>query len=161
MCKIYKDKNMNDEFKEFVDQLPGLLEQLVNSPLKPWGNLGSLPRKGIYVFYENKNPLYVGRTNRMGNRIREHGRRSSTHNSAPFAFNLAKKAAEEKGIDVNKTRVELEKDSTFANLFSEARERVSRMSVQVIEIGNPIIQTLFEVYASIALKTKYNDFETH
>jgi len=153
---------MNNEFTELVDQLPSLLEQLLNSPLKPWGNLGSLPQKGIYVFFERGHPVYVGRTSRMGDRIKEHGRPSSTHNTAPFAFNLAKKAAKRKEIDLSKQRGELGKDPTFAKLFSEAKERVSRMSVRVIEIDDPIIQTLFEVYASIALKTtKYNDFDTH
>jgi len=162
---LYKDKDMNNEFKELVDQLPSLLEQLLNSPLKPWGNLGSLSQKGIYVFFEYRHPMYVGRvgrTNRMGDRIKEHGRPSSTHNNAPFAFNLAKKAAKRKGIDLSKQRVELEKDPTFAKLFSEAKVRVSRMSVRVINIDDPIIQTLFEVYASIALKTtEYNVFDTH
>jgi len=153
---------MNDEFKALVDQLPGLLQRLVNSPLKPWSNLGSLPERGIYVFFENGHPMYVGRTNGMKDRIKQHGWPSSTHTSATFAFNLTKKAAEEKGIDVIKPRAELEKDSTFASLFSKAKERVSRMSVRVIEIDDPIIQTLFEVYASIALKTtEYNDFDTH
>jgi len=159
---LYKDKDMNSEFKELVDRLPTFLDRLLNSPLKPWGNLGSLPQKGIYVFFEYGHPVYVGRTNRMGDRIKEHGRPSSTHNSATFAFNLAKKAAKRKEIDPSKQRVELEKDPTFAKLFSEAKERVSRMSIRVIDIDNPIIQTLFEVYASIALKTtEYNDFDTH
>jgi hypothetical protein len=157
-----KGEDVNDKFMELVDRLPSLLERLINSPLKPWSNLGSLPKKGIYVFYEDGNPLYVGRSKRMKDRIQEHGRQSSTHNSAPFAFNLAKKDAEEKGINVSKSRNELEKDSTFANLFSKAKEKVSRLSVRVIEIDDPIIQTLFEVYASIALKTtKYNVFDTH
>jgi hypothetical protein len=152
---------MNNEFTELVDQLPSLLEQLPNSPLKPWGNLGSLPQKGIYVFFERGHPVYVGRTNRMGDRIKEHGRRSSIRNSATFAFKLAREAAKRKEIDLSKQRVELAKDPNFAKLFSEAKERVSRMSVRVIDIDGPIIQTLFEVYAAIALKTKYNDFDTH
>jgi len=153
---------MNEEFKALVDKLPGLFERLVDAPLKPWSNLGPLPQNGIYVFYENGHPIYVGRTNRMKARIKEHGRRSSTHNSAPFAFNLAKKAARDKGIDVNKPRGQLEKDQAFSVLFSEAKGRVSRMSVQVIEIQDPVIQTLFEVYAAIILETKeYNDFDTH
>lgn len=153
---------MNDEFKKLVDQLPGLLERLVNSPPKPRSNLGRLPRKGIYVFLENGHPMYVGRSNRMKDRIMEHGRPSSTHNTAPFAFNLAKKAAEEKGIDVNKRRGKLERDLAFASLFSEAKERVTRMWVRVIGIDDPVIQTLYKVYASIALKTtEYNLFDTH
>lgn len=152
---------MNEQFKEIIDQLPGLLERLVNSPPKPRSNLGSLPQKGIYVFFENEHPIYVGRTNRMKDRIKEHGRPSSTNYSAPFAFNLAKKTAVRKGIDVSKPRIELEKNSTFANLFFEAKEKISRMSVRVIKIDDPITQTLFEVYASVELNTEFNDFNTH
>jgi hypothetical protein len=152
---------MNIKFKKIVDKFPGLIEQLVNSPARPWSNLGSLPQKGIYVFFENKHPIYVGRTNRMKNRIKEHGRPSSTHNSAPFASNLAKKDAEEKGIDVSGFRIELEKNPNFVNLFSKAKERVSKMSVRVIEINDSIIQALFEVYVSIELNTEFNEFDTH
>jgi predicted GIY-YIG superfamily endonuclease len=145
-----------------VNQLPRSQEQLVSSPLRPWGDLGNPPRSGIYVFYEDEKPLYVGRTNRLKDRIKEHGWQSSTHNKAPFAFNLAKKVAKENGIDISKSRAKREKDSNFANLFSEAKERVSRMSVRVIEINDPSIQTLFEVYVSVALETtEYNDFDTH
>ena len=155
-------KNMNDEFRALVDELPGLLERLLNSSLRPRRNLGNLPRRGIYVFFEEGRPIYVGRSNRMKGRIQEHGRPSSTHNSAPFAFNVGKKAAGKKGVDVSEKRAELEKDPTFAPLFSEAKERVSRMWVRVIEIDDPILQTLFEVYACIALRTtEYNDFDTH
>ena len=36
------------------------------------------------------------------------------------------------------------------------------MSVRVVEVDNPIIQTLFEVYASMELETEeYNSFENH
>ncbi len=145
---------MNDKFDEIIDQLPSLLNQLINSTLKNRTSLGPLPQKGVYVFYENECPIYVGRSNRIKERILEHSRSSSTHNSAPFAFNLAKEAAINEEIDVNKkTRVYLEKDSNFSRLFSEAKERVSRMSVRVIKIDDPVIQTIFEVYASIKLNT--------
>ena len=155
-------EDMNDGFKELVDRLPGLLEELVQKELRDRTDLGGIPEKGIYVFFEEGRPIYVGRSNRMKCRIQEHGRPSSTHNSAPFAFNVAKKAAGKKGVDVSEKRAELEKDQTFAPLFSEAKERVSRMWVRVIEIDDPILQTLFEVYACIALRTtEYNDFDTH
>jgi hypothetical protein len=117
---------MNEDFKKIVDKLPDLLSRLINSPMKPWSDLGSVPRRGIYVFYENSKAIYVGRTNRMKDRIKEHGRPSSTHNSAPSAFNLAKRSGEEKGIDVSKPRVELEKDQLFVPFFREAKEIVSK-----------------------------------
>lgn len=152
---------MNDQFKHMIELLPPLFERLVISSIKPWNDLGRVPQKGVYIFYENGNPIYVGRTNRMKDRIKEHGRPSSTHNSAPFAFKLAKKEAIEKGMDLNKSREELERDPTFAKLFSDAKDKVSKMSVRVIEIDDPIIQTIFEVYASMELKTEFNDFDTH
>ena len=152
---------MNDQFKSIVEQMPALFEDLVRSPIRPWSDLGRVPLKGIYVFYENENPIYVGRTNRMKDRIKEHGRPSSTHNSAPFAFNLAKKSAVEKGMNLNKSRQELERDPIFGKLFSEAKDRVSKMSLRVIEIGDPVIQTIFEVYASMGLRAEFNDFDTH
>ena len=152
---------MKDKFDEMIDKLPDLLKQLENSPSKNRDILGTLPQKGIYVFYENECPIYVGRSNRIKERLQEHSRPSSTHTSATFAFNLAKEAAIKKGIDVNnKSRVNLERDSAFSNLYTEAKERVSKMSIKVIKIDDPIIQTVFEVYASIKLKT-FNEFDTH
>jgi hypothetical protein len=49
----------------------------------------------------------------------------------------------------------------FRELFWQAKARVSRMTVRVVEIADPIEQTVFEVYAALALGTRYNDFETH
>lgn len=56
---------MNDAFRALVDKLPSLMSQLSNATLRPWNKLGQLPARGIYVFYENNVPIYVGRTNRM------------------------------------------------------------------------------------------------
>ena len=152
---------MNDKFDEMIDQLPLLLNQLVISPSKNRDTLGALPKKGIYVFYENECPIYVGRSNRIRERLLEHSRPSSTHTSATFAFNLAKEDAIKKEIDVNnKARVHLETDSDFSSLFSEAKKRVSRMSIKVINIDDPIIQTIFEVYVSVKFNT-FNEFDNH
>ncbi|HJH32332.1 MAG TPA: hypothetical protein C5S50_09210 [Methanosarcinaceae archaeon] len=152
---------MKDKFEEIIDKLPNLLEQLKNSPSKNRDTLGTLPQKGIYVFYEKKCPVYVGRSNRIKERLQEHSRPSSTHTSATFAFNLAKEDAIKNGMDVNnKTRAHLENDSAFSSLYTETKERVSKMSIKVIEIDDPIIQTIFEVYVSVQFNT-FNDFDTH
>ncbi|KAF5419035.1 MAG: GIY-YIG catalytic domain-containing protein [Candidatus Methanocomedens sp.] len=152
---------MNAKFEDIINQFSDLMQQLANSPLRQRNSLGDIPNKGIYVFYENNKPIYVGRSNRMKDRIQEHGRKSSYHNSATFAFILAKEIANEQGIDINKNRDALESDSTFRNIFLEQKERVSIMNVRVIEINGPITQTIFEVYVSMELNTEYNDFDTH
>lgn len=40
-------------------------------------------------------------------------------------------------------------------------DKFSEMQVQVLQMGDPIEQTLFEVYAALELKTEYNNWETH
>ena len=153
---------MNGEFKKYVEQLPDLLDQLFKLPLRPLDNIRELPTKGIYVFYEGDKPVYVGRSKNLKRRLKEHGNQGSTHYSSSFAFNIAKKEADKRGIDINRTRKQLAEDLAFNNLFSRAKARVSSMSVRVIPIDDPIVQTLFEVYASVALDTReYNYFDTH
>ncbi len=115
--------NFDSDFQNLVNQLPQILEFLVHSPLKPWGYLGTLPQKGIYVFYENDTPIYVGRTNRMRSRLKEHGSPSSGHNKAPFAFNMAKNEAIKQGLKVDVSRSELENNIDFEPLFQAAKQR--------------------------------------
>ena len=152
---------MNNDFKRIIEQMPVLMERLMNTELQPWGKLGKLPESGIYAFYENGEPLYVGRSNRMRDRLKEHGRQGSPNNSAPFAFNIAKQDAERTGIDIARTRTDLEHDNKFNKLFRLAKKRVSQMSIRVVEVDDPILQTIFEVYAAMELKTPFNDFDTH
>jgi len=153
---------MTKEWNDSIKRMPILLKQLTSQPLRPWNDRGILPQKGVYVFYEDKKPIYVGRTNSMSRRLNQHGNPSSGHNSATFAFNIAKREATKQGMNVQLTRSQLEAEPAFSKLYSEAKARVSKMPVRVIEINHPIVQTLFEVYAVMFLDTReYNDFDTH
>lgn len=153
---------MNNDFKCLVEKLPILMKNLLLSYSRTYNDLGLLPDKGIYVFFENNEPIYVGRTNRMRGRLKEHGGISSGHNKAPLAFNMAKKAALQQGFNINMKRAELEKNPLFSVLFMEAKERVRGMSVKVVPIEEPVLQTLFEVYASMELGTsEFNSFDNH
>ena len=118
---------MNQSFREHVDRLPDLMDALTSSPMHDWHNLRGIPSDGagIYVFYENGLPIYVGRTRKMRQRIRSHGYKGSRNNSASFAFNLAKKNAETRGVDVTRSRSELDEDPAFKSLFDAERERES------------------------------------
>ena len=153
---------MSKEWNDLVKHMPTLLKQLTSQPLRPWNDRGILPHKGVYVFYEDGKPMYVGRTKSMSRRLQQHGNPSSGHNSATFAFNIAKREAIKKEMNVQMTRNQLQVDPAFSKLYLEAKAKVSKMPVRVIEINNPIVQTLFEVYAVMCLDTKeYNDFDTH
>jgi hypothetical protein len=153
---------MSKIFDGAVQQMPILLDELLKSPLKTREQANTLPQKGIYILYENDLPIYVGRSNRMRQRISEHGRNSSDHYSASFAFNLAKKEAERQEVNINKTRKELQGDEKFKKIFDDSKARVARMKIRAVGIDDPIIQHLFEVYVALSMKTtEYNDFDTH
>jgi len=152
---------MTEEFDQIIAEMPHLLSNLEEAELLARNDLRSIPQRGVYVLYEDGKPIYVGRSNRLRKRLLEHSRRSSTHTSATFSFNLAKEEAAKRGIDTSRSRNQLERDSNFNDLFTQAKERVSLMKIRMVQIENPVIQTLFEVYAALELKTPYNDFDSH
>jgi len=137
------------------------MENLNKSQLYERDDSVHFPDKGIYVFFEEGKPLYVGRSERMKKRVKEHGRRSSGHNSATFAFLLAKEIAEKSEIDLSQRREDLETDPKFKPIYDRMKERVSKMQIKVVEVPDPVEQTFFEVYAALELKTPYNEWGTH
>lgn len=153
---------MNREFEEKIKKLPGFMESLRKSPCFERKDSRQFPDKGIYVFFENGKPLYVGRSEKMRKRIMQHGRRSSGHNSATFAFLLAKEKAHQSGINAQGLRGAVENDGAFRQIYYEMKDRVSKMKIKVVEVTDPVEQTLFEVYAALELKTqRYNEWGTH
>jgi hypothetical protein len=88
---------MNDAFRKHVESLHPAFERLMGMPpVKVCSLPKQMPKRGVYLFSEGDSHLYVGRTNRLRQRLAEHCRKSSTHNSAPFAFLLARNASEMK-----------------------------------------------------------------
>lgn len=117
-----------------------------------------VPNCGVYLFSEASNHLYVGRTDRLRYRHKEHW--SGRANDAPFAFKLARHATNnlQKG---GPTRKALEADPIFAASFAEAKERVSNMQFRWVEEADANRQCLLEMYATIVLDARYNDFINH
>ena len=163
-------ENAPQTWEAVAGRLPILLNQLTGSnPIvrDKQGGIPTVPQKGIYTFYESDKLLYVGRSDRIRERILEHGRPSSLHNSATFAFLLAMEIAECAGIDcAGKTRDDLQIAGDFKPLFDQAKRRVRNMAIKVVGVDDAIEQSVFEVYAALYLKTTrahggYNDFENH
>jgi predicted GIY-YIG superfamily endonuclease len=118
---------------------------------------------GVYLLSEGNTHLYVGRSDNIRTRLQQHSRDSSTHNSAPFAFKLAR---EDTGIIrasyvTNGSRESLEQDPKFKEAFLRAKRRVKSMDVRYVEERDPLKQYLLEIYVAVSLGTKYNDFNTH
>ena len=152
---------MNENFKKAADKMPLLPQSLSEQSPICIGDIGitDVPQKGVYVFFENNKPIYVGRSNRMKARLKEHSQRSSDHYSATLAVRIAKKdiSTPYKG----KTTKQLMEDSIFHNKFEAAKSKIAKTRIRFIEIEDQAEQAMFEMYAILALNTEFNDFGTH
>jgi excinuclease UvrABC nuclease subunit len=93
---------MNAKFKELIETLEPKCQALVEmTPVRYSALPKNLPKRAIYLFSENGQHLYVGRTNNLRNRLRNHCSISSPHNSAAFAFRIARETT---GIEVSYTK---------------------------------------------------------
>ena len=154
------------KFEDIVARMEPLLEQLQSNPPCNYPKFEGLPEKGIYVFYEQGIPMYVGRVggtskqNILG-RIRQHTTLSGRPNSATFAYKLLQESLGiTSGHREELSRGEIAKK--YEREFTAMKERVRNMEVRAVEINDSITQTVFEVYASMTLKTtRYNSFDTH
>ena len=62
---------------EAIDKMKPLMDDLKGSKERSWDESSDVAGKGVYVFYEKGTPIYVGRSNNIQNRIREHGAASN------------------------------------------------------------------------------------
>ena len=155
---------MNERFKKLTDRMPLLLQSLLKKPLIAIDDIGitPVPQKGVYVFFEGNKPIYVGRSDRLKKRLKEHSQRSSVHNSATLAFKIAKQNTSTLHKKEKKqTNEQLMKNRDFVGEFEAAKDRIARAEIRFIEIEDQIEQAIFEIYASLALDTELNDFGTH
>ena len=153
-------------FHSVVAQMKPLLAELLSGPTYHGPTLRNLPPTGIYVLYEHGEPMYVGRVGSQSQqtirtRIRQHTIPSAKHNKATFAFRLLLEALDlPMGHEAAMTRSELA--VRYADEFREQKQRVRNMEVRAVAVTDPVVQTVFEVYAALTLgTTRYNRFETH
>lgn len=155
---------MNEHFKQHVESLHPKFETLIQSAPFTFETMPKeLPKAGVYLFTEQDSHLYVGRTNGLRNRLQQHCRTGSSHNSSPFAFRLAR---ELRGVlkatyKAEGSRATLIQDAAFAEAFVYSKTRLRAMTIRVVEESNPLRQALLEMYVAIALDAKYNDFDNH
>jgi hypothetical protein len=154
IARVSEHEHALARFREIEHQLPGLLDALLAGPPYRRGEKPSVPPvAGVYLFTEGGIHRYVGRTRNANRRLGEHTRPSSKENSAPFAFNVAKSEARSGGLDVAGSRKAVAALPGFTPHFAAVKERVRAMEFRVVEVVDPAVSTIFEVYASIALGT--------
>lgn len=152
-------------FAGYVSYLPALLVALKDCPPITRADIKRIPKNtpGIYAFYHDGRPIYVGRTRDLRRRLGEHGRTGSSHYSASFAFLRARRAAKDAGHTAalaGLSRADLAKHDVFGPLFVAEKGVVAGMMVRWVEVPNAATQALLEVYAALALGTPFNSFET-
>ncbi len=155
---------MDETFKQYVESLHPSFEQLMNmAPVSIAKLPKKLPSKGIYLFSEGDNHLYVGRTQNLRTRLGQHSNPSAPDNQAGFAFKLAREATgfTEASYTSKGSRRDLLADPLFADAFGKAKARIREMDLRFAEETDPVRQALLEIYVAVVLATKYNDFETH
>ncbi len=154
---------MDDRFKKLTDKMPSLLHSLLEQPLVTIDDIGitEVPQNGVYVFFEDDKPIYVGRSNRLKKRLKEHSQ-SSSHYSATLAFRIAKQNTSNlQKKESKQTNKQLMENSNFIKEFEAAKDRIARTKIRFIKIEDQIEQAVFEIYASLVLGTELNDFATH
>ena len=155
---------MNEIFQTHVDAMePSLKALLEMVPISGSHLPPDVPLRGIYLFSDGDQHLYVDRSNRIRQRLQSHCRPSSGHNSATFAFRIARKETDILKATYSRkgSRAKLEKDAEFGSAFKEAKARVRAMDIRYIEETVPIRQALLEMYVALSLETPYNDFDNH
>lgn len=155
---------MNPNFAQIIESFEPKLQSLkASSGCTPLEFSTMAPKAGIYVLFEGDVPLYVGRSNRLRERLSNHCRPKATYRMAAFAFRLAREKTGFTKATYTKagSRKELMNDPRFVGAFDEAKARIRSMCVRYVEENRPTHQALLEIYVSVALQTKYNDFDTH
>jgi hypothetical protein len=154
---------LDKKFQPYVENLESKFRELeAMTPVTVASLPKSMPKSGVYAFWENGQPLYVGRSNGLKDRLRYHCSKSA--DDAPFAFRLAREETGLKATYKKKgSRKQLLSDSRFKAAFSGAKIRIRKMDVRFVEETDQIKQTLLEIYVTVMLDTvnKCNDFDTH
>ena len=154
---------MNERFKKLTDGMPLRLQELLERPLVTIDDIGitEVPQKGVYVLFEDNEPVYVGRSNRLKERLKEHSRGGSEY-SATLAFRIAKQNYSDfQKIELKQTSKQLMMNVDFVKEFEKAKDRIAKMRIRFIRVEDQIEQAMFEIYAHMTLGTKFNDFNTH
>lgn len=123
----------------------------------------NIPLQGIYLFSENDDHLYVGRSDNIRRRLGLHTRQSSDYFQASFATLLAKEMCQ---LVANyryrrKDPLHFANQQIFRDAFADSKIRIRAMQIRFVEEKDPVNQALLEVFAATVLPTRYNDFSNH
>jgi hypothetical protein len=156
--------SMHGAFKRYLAQLELKRVALISmEPVTRDSLPEGMPERGVYLFTENGQHKYVGRSNGLYERIRMHSAPGSDHNRASLAFKLAR---QECGIGPptyrkGTGRAEIACRPDMKLTFPAVKARIGNMEVRFVEEADSMKQMLLEAYVHVVHKTPYNDFDNH
>jgi hypothetical protein len=153
--------SVNEKFRQVVESLQPKLEALLGmAPVHPAPLSAGTPLRGVYLLSEGEKHLYVGRSDKMPTRLRNHC--SGTHKQAAFAFKLARETTGLTNPTYKRvgSRDDLMTRVEFVAAFQQAQARLRNMDLRYVEEVDALRQCLLEVYVSVALATPYNRWNT-
>jgi predicted GIY-YIG superfamily endonuclease len=151
---------MNTAFEAHVRRVPALYTTLIAQPLLNVrvNELGKQP--GIYILFDDAEPVHVGRTRNIRQRLRAHC--TPKHNSASFAFKRARRELGQATTYSRATsRSALQSDAVFGPCFRKHVDAVAQMKLRFLEVSDPIDQYFLELYAALELGLPTDEFDTH
>lgn len=113
---------------------------------------------GVYVFYKNNKPIYVGISGTIIRRLKYH-LFGLKNNESSLVYLIAKENYQkEYGIKYSGKR----SDFPFSNFRQEIQtEMINNWSFKIYPIKNGYNLSFTEIYLACALETKWNTFKTH
>jgi len=156
---------MHPTFAKLLEGLHPKYERLIAmSPCRHGNFPKTMPKQGVYLFTEGLDHLYVGRSNTIRSRFGRHCNPGATHRMAAFAFKLAREATGKTTASYKageNSRKGLMLNPEFRAAFEAAKARIRKMDFRFVEETDQNAQALLEIYCTLALNAKYNDFNTH
>jgi predicted GIY-YIG superfamily endonuclease len=155
---------MNPKFARIVDLLEPKFQRLVTmAAVRPNALPRVMPNRGIYLFSDQDQHLYVGRSNNIRRRIGLHCRPGSQQNQATFAFRMAR---QQTGITAaaytsEGSRARMVENEVFGAAFTDCKTQIRALDVRFVEEQDGTNQALLEIYVATVLETPFNDFENH
>ncbi|EEF57023.1 hypothetical protein [Pedosphaera parvula] len=136
---------MKNDFDKLMAEVKALHANLMDMELRLRDQLPTSDTfGGVYVFFEKRKALYVGRGGNVRERVLQHSR-NSVHD-APFAYRLARKATGRFATyKVEGGRKSLKKDAAFCEALRKEKVRISQMSVRYVRVEDPVTQALLEI----------------
>lgn len=138
------------KFNDYVDQLPGLFNQLVSSKEhrieeltegKIKDILGqSLPVEGVYLMYDKGVPMYVSRSKTLAQKIGTDERSIGQ-------------------IQATVSRKIMKDESNDVSTMKEARDYLyENYKVKFIPVDDEVLRTMLVIYTATELDTPFNSF---